>query len=195
MSASPPMQPVRYPLLHQVNTRVWLQDLSWRLERPVTLDDVPDDELDRWKDSGFDWVWLLGIWRLGRIGPEISRSRPEWRREFVETLPDLKEADIGGSCFAIADYAVADGFGGEEALARFRARLARRGIRLMLDFVPNHVAIDHPWVDLHPDWFIAGCEADLDGSPDNFVRLLDEGSLFPGMARHPAAGLFEPWPL
>ncbi|MFM7815900.1 MAG: alpha-amylase family glycosyl hydrolase [Verrucomicrobiota bacterium] len=167
------MQPVHHPLLYQVNTRVWLQELSRRSGRPATLDDVPEDELDRWRDSGFDWVWLLGVWRLGRVGPEISRSRPEWHHEFIGTLPDLGEADIGGSCFAIVDYGVADGFGGEEALARFRARLARRRIRLMLDFVPNHVAIDHPWVGLHPDWFIAGTAADLERSPANFIRLPD----------------------
>ncbi len=167
------MHPVQHPLLYQVTTRVWLQELSCRFGRTVMLDEVPDDALDRWKDSGFDWVWLLGIWRLGRVGLAISRNRPQWRHEFTETLPDLREADIGGSCFAIKGYSVAEGFGGEEALARFRARLAQRRIRLMLDFVPNHVAIDHPWVELHPDWFIMGGEADLGRSPDNFIRLPD----------------------
>lgn len=49
----------RYPSLYQVNTRVRLTELARRLGRPATLDDLPDDELDRWAALGFDWVWLL----------------------------------------------------------------------------------------------------------------------------------------
>ena len=167
------MHSPRYPLLHQVNTRVWLGRLAHEAGHAVTLDEVPDAILDQWATLGFDWVWLLGVWRLGEVGPRISRANPEWRREFEETLPDLTDGDIGGSCFAITGYSVAEGIGGEGALARFRSRLARRGIRLMLDFVPNHVAIDHPWVDLHPDWFIAGTREDLDRAPANYLRLPD----------------------
>ncbi len=41
----------------------------------------------------------------------------------------------------------------------------------MLDFVPNHVALDHPWVDAHPEYFVAGTEQDLEREPGNYVRL------------------------
>ena len=37
----------RYPSLYQINTRVWLTELSGKLGRPATPDDVPDAELDR----------------------------------------------------------------------------------------------------------------------------------------------------
>jgi hypothetical protein len=37
----------RYPSLYQINTRVWLTELSHALGRPATLDDIPDAELDR----------------------------------------------------------------------------------------------------------------------------------------------------
>ena len=161
----------RYPTLYQVNTRVWLTEWSRRLGRPATLDDVPDSELDRFAAQGFDWIWLLSVWQTGPAGQRVSRANAEWRREFEETLPDLQEDDIAGSGFAIAGYTVADRLGGNEALARLRARLAARGMRLMLDFVPNHTGLDHPWVDRHPDYYVAGTEADLARSPANYTRV------------------------
>src|SRR5215468_2397261 len=91
--------PPRYPSLYQINTRVWLTELSQGLGRPATLDDVSDAELDRLAQMGFDWLWFLSIWQTGQAGQRISRSNPEWRHEFQDTLPDLREEDIGGSGF------------------------------------------------------------------------------------------------
>jgi len=96
----------RYPVLFQVNTRVLLTELSRSLGRPATLDDLPDAELDRFAAAGFDWIWLLSVWQTGPAGRTVSRTNPEWRKEFQETLPDLAEADIGGSGFAIRGYTV-----------------------------------------------------------------------------------------
>lgn len=160
-----------YPLLYQINTRVWLTALSADLHRPATLDDVADDELDRMASHGFDWIWLLSVWQTGAAGRRVSRGNPEWRREFEHTLGDLTDDDIAGSGFAITAYDVAPAIGGAAALARFRDRLQSRGMRLMLDFVPNHMALDHPWVDEHPDYFVGGTEADLAHAPANYVRL------------------------
>ena len=141
-----------YPLLYQINTRVWLTELSRNLGRPATLDDIPDAELDRLAEMGFDWVWFLSVWQTGPAGQRVSRSNPEWRKEFQETLPDLREEDIPGSGFAITGYTVHRSLGGDAALARLRERLRQRGLRLLLDFVPNHTGLDHPWVEDHPEY-------------------------------------------
>ena len=84
----------RYPSLYQINTRVWLTELSKRLGRYAVLDDIPDSELDRLAELGFDWVWFLSVWQTGPAAQRVSRSNAEWRREFEETLPDLCEEDI-----------------------------------------------------------------------------------------------------
>src|SRR5437763_8233784 len=103
----------RYPSLYQINTRVWLTELSQHLGRAATLDDIPDAELDRLAAMGFDWVWFLSVWQTGLAGQRVSRSNPEWRKEFQETLSDLHEEDIAGSGFAVTGYTVPHHLGGD----------------------------------------------------------------------------------
>jgi glycosidase len=188
-----------YPSLYQINTRVRLTELSRTLGRAATLDEIPDAELDRIAGMGFDWVWFLSVWRTGAVAQRISRSNPEWRREFEETLPDLREEDIGGSGFAITGYTVHPGLGGDAALARLRERLRKRGLRLLLDFVPNHTAPDHPWAEDHPEYYVPGTEHDLAQAPQNYTRVKRKGGrpdpgLWAGpvlrrLAGHAATGL------
>ena len=159
----------QYPSLFQINTRVWLKELSRNLRRPATLDDIPDADLDRLREMGFDWVWFLSVWQTGLRGQHVSRSNHEWRKEFEETLPDLREEDIAGSGFAITGYRVHSNLGGDAALARLRERLRKRGLRLLLDFVPNHTGLDHPWVEDHPEYYIPGTELDLAKAPQNYT--------------------------
>ncbi len=182
----------RYPSLYQINTRVWLTELARARGRRATLDDIPDAELDRVAGMGFDWVWLLSVWRTGPAGQRVSRTQPEWRREFEETLPDLREDDIAGSGFAITGYTVHPDLGGDAALARLRQRLQARGLRLMLDFVPNHTALDHPWVEDHPEYYVSGTELDLTRAPQNYTWVKRmHGELLLAHGRDP---YFAGWP-
>ena len=186
------MSEPRYPALYQINTRVWLTELARPLGRRATLDDVPDTELDRLAQLGFDWLWFLSVWQTGPAAQRISRAHPGWRREFEETLPDLRDDDIAGSGFAIQSYAVHRDLGGDEALARLWRRLQERGLKLMLDFVPNHMAPDHPWIDEHPDYFVHGSESDLAAAPRNYCRIQTKnGPLVLAYGRDP---YFDGWP-
>jgi len=172
--------------LYQINTRVWLTEMSRALGRPATLDDIPEAELDRLAEKGFDWIWLLSVWRTGPAGQYVSRSNREWRREFEETLPDLREEDIAGSGFAITGYTVHPDLGGDGALARLRERLKRRNLRLMLDFVPNHTGLDHPWVEEHPEYYVAGTDTDLARTPQNYTWVKRmQGDLIMAYGRDP----------
>lgn len=181
-----------YPSLYQINTRVWLTDLSRQLGRPATLDDIPDAELDRLAELGFDWIWLLSVWQTGPAGQRISRSNPEWRKEYQETLPDLCDDDIPGSGFAITGYTVHRSLGGDATLARLRKRLRKRGLRLLLDFVPNHTGLDHPWVESHPEYYVPGTELDLARAPQNYTWIKrKQGDLLLAHGRDP---YFPGWP-
>ena len=151
---------------------------------------------------GFDWVWFLSVWQTGPAGQRVSRSNPEWRKEFQETLPDLREEDIAGSGFAITGYTVHPQLGGDAALARLRERLRQRGLRLMLDFVPNHTGLDHPWVE-DPPRILHRRHGARPGPGAAELHLgqaqggrpaagLRPRPVLPRLARHPAAQLRQP---
>lgn len=186
------MKASRYPTLYQINTRAWLNELSPTLGRPATLDDIPDAELDRLAQLGFEWIWLLSVWQTGPEAQQVSRNNPDWRREFLDTLPDLVDEDIPGSGFAITGYTVHSSLGGDAALARLRERLGQRGLRLMLDFVPNHMGLGHPWVNVHPEHFVQGSELDLVRNPQNYIWVRRPGGdLIFAYGRDP---YFSGWP-
>lgn len=157
-------------MLYQINTRVGLKE-NWG--RKATLKDVPDEDLDRQAGMGFEWIYLLSVWQTGEAGLKASRTIPQWVKGFKEQLPDLEEDDICGSGFAITGYELDRSLGELWELLQFKERLNKRGMKLMLDFVPNHTAMDHPWVKDHPEYYISGTERDLESNPHNFTRLED----------------------
>lgn len=40
-----------------------------------------------------DFVWLMGVWKLGHYGPEILEKNVDW----TEALPDYTPEDIIGA--------------------------------------------------------------------------------------------------
>ncbi len=170
-SIAAPKSKCLYLSLYQINTRVCVQEMSQSLGRPATLDDIPDRELDRLAALGFDWIWFLGVWQTGPASRKISREEPKLQAEFHHVLPDIQPDDICGSCFAITGYTAHSDFGGNAALVRLQERLHQRGMRLLLDFVPNHTALDHPWVRTHPEFYVQGTGEQLQREPQNYIRI------------------------
>jgi glycosidase len=160
-----------YPSLYEVNTRLMMTDLSQKLGRMATLDDIPEVSLDGWQRQGFDWIYLLGVWQTGPASRAVSRSNPQWRREFESELDDLRDSDICGSCFAVTAYTVHADLGGDGAMERLQQRMHQHGLQVMLDFVPNHTGLGHRWVREHPEFYVAGSEDDLSAAPESYIRV------------------------
>ncbi len=179
---------VDYPFIYEINTWVWLDELSRREGAAIDLATVPGAEWDAVAALGFDVVWLMGVWERSPAGIAIALGNAGLVERFRRSLPDFQTKDVVGSPYCIRDYRVDAHLGGSSGLAAARAALAERDLGLMLDFVPNHVAPDHPWTEAHPEYFVRGSDEDLARDPASFVRV-GEGVLANG--RDP---YFAAWP-
>jgi len=144
------------PVIYEVNTAAWLTDLSHIYNRRVTLGDVSGYEWDALAPYGVDAVWLMGVWERSPSGVRLTQADDALMTSLREVLPDLNNGDLMGSPFCIRRYDVDTRLGGFEGLEKARRELAVRGLRLILDYVPDHVAPDHPWVTQHPERFVDG---------------------------------------
>jgi hypothetical protein len=160
-----------HPVVHEIYAWVWLRELSQLVGRPLTLANVPESVWDEVARPGIDAVWLMGVWQRSAWGAQIARTNPALRAAQAAALPGYADSDVVGSAYCIRDYVVDERLGGEQGLARARAALAKRGVRLVLDLVPNHVAPDHPWAHEHPEYFIQGTEEDLARDPSSFLAI------------------------
>jgi hypothetical protein len=176
------------PVIYEVNTAIWLADLSRAAGRRVTLGDVPAPAWDAVTPDGTDAVWLMGVWERSPAGLALANENAALQDSFRAALPDLRPDDVIGSPYCVRRYVADEAFGGPEGLAAARAALAGRGIRLILDYVPNHVSPDHPWVHSHPELFINGGESDISAEPDGWMRADDR------ILAHGRDPYFPAWP-
>jgi hypothetical protein len=157
-----------HPHLYQINTWAWLEKLSERLGRNIKVADVPDAEWDSVASSGFDIVWLMGVWQRSPESRRITLVEPANLPVFDRTLPGWKPSDVVGSPYAVAQYEPDTRIGTWDALDRVREKLHARGKALFLDFVGNHTALDHPWTQNHPEFYVQGTQQDFEKNPSGF---------------------------
>jgi hypothetical protein len=161
----------RYPTLYEINTWVWLSDLCQKYGKSVDLSSVPSVEWDAIARYGFDAVWLMGVWERSPAGIAIANQNNNLLEDFRKALPDFRSDDNVGSPYCVRRYLVDQHFGGPQSLAIARRELLKRGMNLILDFVPNHVAPDHPWVAEHPEYFIRGNTDDAQNDPSSYIDV------------------------
>jgi len=178
----------RNPSILEINTWVWISDLSRKYGAFLNLASIPSSEWQAVAELGFDAVWLMGVWERSPAGVAIGNANRPLLDSFRNALPDFHTADNVGSAYCVRRYVVDSRLGGRGALEVARRELAQRGMRLVLDFVPNHVAPDHPWTIEHPEYFIRGDASEAERDPDSFLTVA--GSVF-ARGRDP---YFPAWP-
>lgn len=143
-----------HPLLYEINTRAFLSDHL----AAGPIQDIPEDHFHQWSQLGFTHIWLMGVWKCG---PVLRGAEHEW----AKLLPDFQPEDVVASPYAITDYTVAPQLGGDAGLRAFRQRLHEHGLKLILDFVPNHTSSTHTWTRERPEFYVHAHER----RPDTFA--------------------------
>lgn len=185
-STLPPFSLRPNPHMIEIPAWAWLEELSVTQgkRKRLTLSQVPDAEWDSLREKGFDLVWLMGVWRRSPQARFLFRSDPRRFPEYDRGLPGWKLTDVVGSPYAVQDYRPDPRIGTWREIDNARRKLRERGMGLMLDFVPNHTAMDHAWVHKHPEYYVQASESDFRQEPERFflqeekdgaLRLLAHG--------------------
>ena len=102
-------------------------------------------QLPRLKDLGVDILWLMPIHPISEDGRK-------------GTL---------GSYYAVKDYkAVNPEFGSMQDFKDLVNAAHKQGMKLIIDWVPNHSGRDNAWVKAHPDWYARNDKGEMFGPYD-----------------------------
>lgn len=178
----------RNPSLYQINAITFINALSARYGRHLSLATVPDAEWKSLARLGFDLIWLMGVWKRSPTARRLALQSEGLRNEYDRILPGWTEEDVAGSPYAIYDYHLEPALGTDGELAKLKSKLNGLGMGLIVDFVPNHLAMDHPWTEEHPGRFVQGRPSDVARHPDWFFPA--PGSYYLAHGRDP---YFAPW--
>jgi len=161
-----------HPKIYEINTWQWLTNLTDIYGHDIKLDSIPIELIDR-ELTLFDVVWLMGVWERSPISREIAMNHEGLQEEYRKALKYYNTQDVVGSPYSVYYYHVSSQLGGFDALKSFRADLAAHELLLILDYVPNHVSIDHLWTLEKSDVFIKGTLEELMTKPYDFFSVGD----------------------
>lgn len=180
-----------HPHLYEISAWPWLEELSARAGRALTLGTVPAGAWDALAKKGVDCVYLMGVWQRSAAGRLMGRTDAGLISEFDRVLPGWSMHDVPGSPYCISAYEPDARMGGWQGLDKARADLASRGMSLILDFVPNHTGFDHPWIQSNPEYYVQGTLDNYRVEPQLFHPLEDGDTVrFFACGRDP---FFPPW--
>jgi glycosidase len=160
---------IKNPKIFEINTWSWLNYLSEIYNDSIKLSNVPDKVFNE-EIKFFDAVWLMGVWERSPASRKIALEHPELQKDYHKALHDFKDSDVVGSPYSIYYYHIDDNIGGIDGLKSFKKKLRERNIKLILDYVPNHVSIDSLWT-FEPEIFIKGTLDDLMSHPYEFFSI------------------------
>ena len=147
---------------------MFLRRMSEKYRRSLTIATVPEEEWQLLASRGFDLVWLMGVWQRSSGSRRQALLESALRQEYDKALPGWVDEDVAGSPYAVYSYRLDPALGEPGELASLKSKLNRQGLGLILDFVPNHLAVDHPWTFSYPERFVQGKDADVRNHPDWF---------------------------
>ena len=160
------------PIIYQMLPRLWGNDCNTPVPNGSLAEngtgkfsDIDNDTLDYLKWLGCSHVWYTGI---------IRHSTQESEQGCIPSHPQFVKGKAG-SPYAICDYYDVNAYLADDPQKRMEEfeelinRTHEHGLKVIIDFVPNHVARDYGKNGLLPGHSVLGGEDDktVHWSPDN----------------------------
>lgn len=171
------------PKLYEINTRVWLSKMNLRLS------EVPFSFFEELKAKGIDIIWLMGVWKNSEETTENYCFTPELIASYDKALKDWTKEDVIGSPYAIESYTVNPRIGNFDDILSLKKKLNSIGLKLMLDFIPNHFSAASPLLQSNPELFLQADDELMERDPFTFYRDEASGKIF----AHGRDPLFSAW--
>jgi len=157
------------PSLYEINTRVWLRRFDTET-KTATLSDVPLVYWTELAQKGINYIWLMGIWEPCRNSIKKYCFSKGLINEYRLALPDWKDEDVIGSPFAINKYEVNGKIGSKSELLDLKSTLNRLGLKLILDFIPNHFNSESVLLKTCPELFLQATEKHYKNDKSTYFR-------------------------
>lgn len=165
---------IQHQRVRSVHAPQWLKEVNSRDGSSYTLATLPDVLLDELTFEGN----IHGLYVIGVYEPSAEARLDSLRylSHYQQALEDprLSEESIVSSCFAhVSDKLNPIIARDYDELGVFAKRLEQRGIELIIDYIPNHVAPDHVWREEHPDYLLEVDEGIFKKKPQNYFEYKD----------------------
>lgn len=160
---------INNPILYEINTRIWIKQFDTS-EKKANFSDIPDGFLDQMAEKGINCLWFMGIWENNPSTIQKYCFTEDLKNAYTFAYPEWKPEDIIGSPFSINKYEVNQTLGTIDGLLSLRKRVNERGMKLILDFVPNHFSAESEFIELNPAIFLQADELSMRNDPHTFYK-------------------------
>ncbi len=168
---------VNYPIIYQINFRVWFK--GYKTKKGISsVRDIPVSTWLEFKQKGIDIIWLMGVWKTVPSSVKKYCFESGLINEYDNALPDWKEEDVIGSPYAIDSYTFNPELGSDEDLKELKSVLDKQGLKLVLDFIPNHFHADSSLIESNSDIFLPGTDEMLVKDGHTFYRSEIDNNIY-----------------
>ncbi|AWM13113.1 alpha-amlyase [Flavobacterium sediminis] len=106
-------------------------------------------DIPKVKELGVKILWLMPIHEIG-----VKKRKAKGELSVEDITDTIERKKYLGSYYSIKDYrSINKEFGSADDLHQLVETAHQNGIYVILDWVANHTAWDHPWVTEHNDFY------------------------------------------
>ncbi|MBN2572312.1 MAG: glycosidase [Ignavibacteriales bacterium] len=172
------------PYIYEINTRVWLNNFT-KTQTKAKITDVPISYWKSLKNLGIDYIWLMGVWKTCKTTIKKYCLTDELISEYKKALPDYTADDVIGSPYSVDKYIFDPQIGTKEDFIKFKSMINKLGIKLILDFIPNHFSAETVLLKSKPSIFLKGNNYLINKDRNTYFEAFSKGDLIFAHGRDP----------